>query len=300
MPEDIVFATKIEIARELIAAALDAGRLVDGGWRMRFMAVIPGCAGMLEARRQPYVLAVRSNHYLRFVVQEGGVATDPETIAEDLPEEAWTTLAAGEGTKGLRLYDWARVSLPWTAGEAGRLMIRRSRKEPEKHAYYLVFAPDATTFAELAGAAGLRWTIGECFERTKDDLGLDHCEARSWHGWHRHMSLCLAAAALLAKLAAELKRAAWGKPNERVQRRQSPLDHHDRLGTDSAGDPPPPGATPHQAHQSAWPSLSPGRSGGDDTNSTPPSHTTNIALIRNCSTRRRWLPALRKESGRAA
>src|SRR3954463_3421019 len=25
---------------------------------------------------------------------------------------------------------------------------------------------------------GLRWTIEECFESAKDDLGLDHCEAR--------------------------------------------------------------------------------------------------------------------------
>ncbi|MFV0385068.1 hypothetical protein [Paracoccus sp. (in: a-proteobacteria)] len=28
-----------------------------------------------------------------------------------------------------------------------------------------------------------------------DDLGLDHCEARLWHGWPRHMSLVMAAAA---------------------------------------------------------------------------------------------------------
>src|SRR4051794_30418774 len=68
-------------------------------------------------------------------------------------------------------------------------------------------APVGVSLGELAGAAGLRWTIEECFERAKDDLGLDHCEARSWHGWHRHMSLCLAAAAFLARLAADLRRA---------------------------------------------------------------------------------------------
>jgi SRSO17 transposase len=66
----------------------------------------------------------------------------------------------------------------------------------------------------LAGVAGLRWTIEECFERAKDELGLDQCEARSWHGWHRHMSLCLAAGAFLAKLSADLRRAASSKPNE--------------------------------------------------------------------------------------
>jgi SRSO17 transposase len=215
VPEEIAFATKIEIARELIAAALDAGvpcrwvladALYGGDYSLR---------SMLEARRQPYVLAVRSNHHLRFIAQEGLIETDPKTIAEDLPTDAWMTLAAGEGAKGLRLYAWAAIRLPWTdEGFERWLLIRRSRKEPEKLAYYLVFAPEGTALAELAGAAGLRWVVEECFERAKDDLGLDHCEARSWHGWHRHMSLVMAAAAFLAKLAADLRRAAWSKPNE--------------------------------------------------------------------------------------
>lgn len=216
VPDEIAFATKIAIARELIAAALDASvpcrwvladALYGGDHHLR---------RMLEERCQPYVLAVRSNHRLRLLTQEDLVETDPRALAEDLPAEAWTTLAAGEGAKGLRLYDWARIALPWTREQDFErwLMIRRSRKEPDRLAYYLVFAPQATPFAELAGAAGLRWTIEECFERAKDDLGLDHCEARSWHGWHRHISLVMAALAFLAKLAADLRRTAWGKPNE--------------------------------------------------------------------------------------
>ena len=95
------------------------------------------------------------------------------------------------------------------------LLIRRSRRDPRKLAHYLVFCPEGTTLAELAGAAGLRWTIEECFQRAKDDLGLDHCEVRSWHGWHRHMSLVMAAAAFLAKLVSDLRRAACSKRNKR-------------------------------------------------------------------------------------
>jgi SRSO17 transposase len=53
--------------------------------------------------------------------------------------------------------------------------------------------------------------IEECFLRAKDDLGLDHCEAQSWNGWHRPMSLGMAAAAFLATLAADQRRAAFGK-----------------------------------------------------------------------------------------
>ena len=101
-----------------------------------------------------------------------------------------------------------------TSGWQRWLLIRRSRKDPEKQAYYLVFCPVATSLAELADAAGLRWTIEDCFQRAKDDLGLDHCETRSWHGWHRHMSLVMAAAAFLAKLSADMRRMACRKRNK--------------------------------------------------------------------------------------
>ena len=91
------------------------------------------------------------------------------------------------------------------------LLVRRSRRDPEALAYFFAYAPQGTSLAELAGAAGLRWTIEECFLRAKDDLGLDHCEARSWHGWHRHMSLVMAAAAFLVRLSADQRRSAFGK-----------------------------------------------------------------------------------------
>ena len=217
VPEEIVFATKIEMARQMIAAALDAGA------RCRWVLADALYGGdsklrqMLEARRQPYVLAVRSNQTLRMITEQGLVHTDPKRIAVALPKKGWATLAAGEGSKGLRLYDWARYALPWAVDDDFErwVLIRRNRKDAAELAYYFVFSPKGATLAELAGAAGLRWTIEECFERAKSDLGLDHCEARSWHGWHRHMTLVMAAGAFLAKLAADLRRSSSSsKANE--------------------------------------------------------------------------------------
>ena len=141
---------------------------------------------------------------------------DPATLFAALDTNMWQRCAAGEGAKGPRLYDWARLPLG-TARENGFdrwMLARRSRHDPQAVAYYFAFAPAETPLAELAAAAGLRWTIEECFLRAKDDLGLDHCEARSWHGWHRHMSLVMAGAAFLARLTAEQRRDGWGKPNK--------------------------------------------------------------------------------------
>ena len=222
VPEDVAFATKPAIACEMVARLLDEGApcafvLADAvyGSDHRFRR-------MLEDRGQPYVLAVRSNHTLRFLEEWALVQTDPATMISELPTEAWQPLSAGEGAKGQRLYDWAWVPLRHQTAEGFSrwLLARRSLRDPQNIAYYFAHARTGTTLAELAAAAGLRWTIEECFLRAKDDLGLDHCEARAWHGWHRHMSLVMAAAAFLARVSADQRRAAYGKRNETSPRRQ--------------------------------------------------------------------------------
>ena len=130
VPQQLSFATKPQIACELIAAALDAdvpcatvlGDVVYGSdSRLR---------RMLERRGKPYVLAVRSNHCLRFWNQDGLRQTSPEELGDALADGAWATHPAGEGSKGLRLYDWARIALPSACDPAFEhwLLIRRSRE----------------------------------------------------------------------------------------------------------------------------------------------------------------------------
>ena len=216
IPPSVAFVTKPKMARAMIEAALDAG--VPCAWVLSdaVYGADSSLRRMLEDRHQPYVLAVRGAHALRRGGDRGFEQTSPEELAGEIAPADWACHAAGEGAKGPRLYDWARVRRPWTSDEGFEhwLLVRRKRAKSAEKAYYLVFAPPGSTLAELAGAAGLRWTIEECFQRAKDDLGLDHCEARSWYGWHRHMSLCMAALAFLAKLSADLRRRAGSKPNE--------------------------------------------------------------------------------------
>ena len=104
------------------------------------------------------------------------------------------------------------------------LLIRRSIADPTEMAFYVTFGPHTTDLKELAAVAGLRWTIEECFQSAKGETGLDHCEARSWHGWHRHMTLLMLALAFLAGLRARLKETqieiASGKANKRSCRRR--------------------------------------------------------------------------------
>jgi len=47
---------------------------------------------------------------------------------------------------------------------------------------------------------GYRWAIEDSFETAKNELGLDHNETRSWHGWHRHVSLVMLAFAMMTTI----------------------------------------------------------------------------------------------------
>lgn len=153
VPEDISFATKPAIARNLIASALDAG--VPCAWVLA--DAVYGSDSklrrMLEQRQQAYVLAVRSNHHLRFVDHDGLLQSDPVTMGKALDEDTFSAHAAGEGSKGVSgLYDWARINLPWACDENWTrwLLIRRNRNDATKQAYYFVFCPAGTTLAETA------------------------------------------------------------------------------------------------------------------------------------------------------
>jgi len=65
-------------------------------------------------------------------------------------------------------------------------------------ALFSTWCPKGTDITTLVRVEGHRWAIEDSFETTKNELGLDHNETRSWHGWHRHVSLVMLAFAMLA------------------------------------------------------------------------------------------------------
>ncbi len=67
-------------------------------------------------------------------------------------------------------------------------------------AYFATWCPAGTPVEVLVTVEGRRWAIEDGFETTKNELGLDHNETRSWHGWHRHVSLVMLAFAMLAAI----------------------------------------------------------------------------------------------------
>lgn len=199
--EGVKFRTKPEIGRRMLQRALDAGvparwiladEVYGGDFKLRLL---------LEERCQRYVLGVVSN-------QPGTRASGwgvgfyqlrVDELIRGLPKGAWSRLGCGEGSKGPRVYNWARARLncPVEGWERWAL-CRRSISDPEELAYYLVFVPAGTSLKEMVRAAGSRWTIEEAIEEAKGEVGLDQYEVRSWRGCYRHITLSMLAHAYLS------------------------------------------------------------------------------------------------------
>jgi SRSO17 transposase len=194
IPEQVGFATKGELARDLLARAFAAGvparwvvgDTVYGGDEVR---------RWLEEQGRSYVLAVPSTHGIWTRAHQ----QTAEQLIGRLPADAWVRVSAGEGSQGPRWYDWACLRLPYPtpAGLGQWLLARRSVSDPTELAYYRVFGPSDTPVSEMVRVAGRRWTIEEGFEQAKGEVGLDQYEVRRYDAWYRHVTLALLAHAYL-------------------------------------------------------------------------------------------------------
>ncbi|MCA1701329.1 MAG: IS701 family transposase [Actinobacteria bacterium] len=195
VPEEVSFATKGALARAMLSRAFEAQ--TPASWVIA--DEVYGNDGKLrrwlESRGVSYVMAVSRSHSLPSIA---GCRHAQEAVSE-APEEAWERLEVGEGSKGPRVYAWARARLPYECADGWSqwLLARCSVSDPQEIAYYRAYSPEGAPLSKLAKVAGVRWSIEECFERAKGEVGLDHYEVRRWEGWYRHVTLCLLAHAFL-------------------------------------------------------------------------------------------------------
>jgi SRSO17 transposase len=206
VPDEVGFTTKPRLALDMIERAIAAG--VPFGWVAADTVYGTGEVEMaLRRSGKGYVLGASATQPFNAWIGKPAVAGTAEAIARDLQPSAWVRLSAGEGTQGARLYDWAYLELAdleadefnpalrgtWTRG----LLIRRSLANGQL-AFFSTWCPAGTPIATLVSVEGRRWAIEDAFETAKTELGLAHNETRSWHGWHRHVSLVMLAFAMMA------------------------------------------------------------------------------------------------------
>ncbi len=174
VPEGVVFRTKAQLAQGMIARVVSAG--VPFGWvagdtvygndrRLR---------RWLEEQGLPYLLAVKSNEPLWADTERGSTQVAARELAQQIPDDQWQRLSAGDESKGPRLYDWGRLQVrPWSEPDQGHwLLVRRP--------------PAADRRSRRPGLLRLFWGGGSAAGRTGAGGGqpLDHrrCLQRSQAG----------------------------------------------------------------------------------------------------------------------
>jgi SRSO17 transposase len=222
VPASVTFATKPELAQRMPERTLDSGLSVAWVTGDTIYGSSQKLRAALEARKQAYALAVPCKEY----VEVQGIRRRVDQVARDLARGDWQELSAGTGSKGPRLFAWARIGLaaPEIGGWQRWLLIRRSLDEganPAEMAYVLIFAPTGTSLEEMVEAVGARWTVEQCFEEAKGEVGLDEYEARSWQGWYRHVTLSMLALAFLTALRANGEEDVLKKSLDSLSRPQS-------------------------------------------------------------------------------
>ena len=153
----------------------------------------PGAQGMGPRGASTEVKRVRRT----FVTGEppaahlGGVDR-PHSRTSEWKKCSW--VAAGGQTRRTRLA-WCEVFLQHDLRHAGGelekvwLVVDWPAGGSEPYHYYLAHLHRPPTKARCLKLSRSRWHIEQYFQRSKDDLGLDHFEGRSWRGFHHHLVL---------------------------------------------------------------------------------------------------------------
>ena len=222
VPENIVFATKPEIALEQMRQAIAAGVpmgvvLTDAGYgdetafrdgvtqlgmlyavgiRPATTVWAPGTAPL-----PPKPWSGRGIRPTKLRREPGNEPVAVKTLALALPAKAWRTVTWREGTNnelssrfaGVRVRPAHRDYLRPEMRPEEWLLIEWPEGDAEPIKYFLTTAPSEATLEQMVFVTKMRWRIERDYQDLKQDFGLGHYEGRNWRGFHHHATLSIAA-----------------------------------------------------------------------------------------------------------
>jgi len=127
-----------------------------------------------------------------------GNAKNPITfkaLARSINNFFWYRRKVSEGTKGPIEYEFTKrrvvLSFQGLPKKTLWLLIRRTLDKEPIYSYFISNAPVSAKLNLFVWLSGLRWSIEQCFEETKTELGMDQYEVRKYPGWHHHILTCM-------------------------------------------------------------------------------------------------------------
>lgn len=196
VPADVQFATKLELAAQMVTRLVQAGKLTIG-----WVAAdeVYGRSAAFRAACQDATLTCVLTVPVDFPVTTAAGTVRADELAALATFEC---RSAGPGSKGPRYYDWALVA---TAAPRHFLLIRRSISDPTQLAYFSCYVPEHTpaTLSRLVTIAGRRWPAEQDFQLGKSIIGWDTSQVRTYHAYQRHTALSALALAYTAAARAQ-------------------------------------------------------------------------------------------------
>lgn len=140
VPEELAFATKPQLGRQILADLHTEGRLPPWVTGDEVYGGDPNLRAWLESTGTGYVLAISKSTRVAFT--RAGTARADDALKRLIAAD-WVIESCGAGSKGERRYAWAWIA---TADPHRHLLIRRSlvpnAKGIREVAFYLCFAPE--------------------------------------------------------------------------------------------------------------------------------------------------------------
>jgi SRSO17 transposase len=238
VPPEITFATKSQIALQLIEQALadqvapapvlgDAAYGDSFAFRQRLREL--NLEFFLQVTPEEHfgwtqeVPTVLKGKYRKLADQKlAASARHLMDIARSLPTGAWKycSWTTAGGQRHRTRIAWQEVFLARGLKEAdGKLeklwlVVDWPQEAKEPYHCYLADFDRQPSKALCLKLSRSRWHVEQYFQRSKDDLGLDHYEGRSWRGFHHHLVMSAIAYLFILTIYLEAKKNFWSDVGE--------------------------------------------------------------------------------------
>jgi SRSO17 transposase len=198
VPAEVVYQEGWRLGLELV---LSSGRELPHAWVLGDdeFGRASNLRGLLRLHKERYVLDVPCNTLVRDLSQRRlPLFERVDAWAARQPKKRWRKYCWRGGEKGPRqvkaLQQWVQTKdEDGHVGARERVVVIKTCEKKPRTWYTVSNAHKKVPLAELVHARGEQHGVEELFAQGCQEVGLNHCEVRSWTGWMHHITLTLLA-----------------------------------------------------------------------------------------------------------